>query len=257
MPYLEREHYRIHYEWGPRRDGPVLILSHSLGANSRMWNTQIEALSHRFRVLLYDHPGHGRSDNRPAVGTIADYGEDVLALMDKLDIETACFCGLSLGGMAGIWLGAHAADRFEKLVLCNTTAKIENPELLKRRIAEIRHNGLDGITESVLEKWLTPEFRRTHPETVDKLRSLCMETDAGGYADTAETVCSMDLRGALKSIPLPVLVIYGAHDKATPPEWNIKIANEVQGARIVCLETAHLSNVEAPEEFNRAVLGFL
>jgi len=257
MPYIEREHYRLYYEWGPHKQGPVLILSHSLGANRRMWDSQVESFSHRFRVLLYDHPGHGKSDTKPEAGPISDYGKDVLALMDELNIETAYFCGLSLGGMAGIWLGAHAAHRFEKIVLCNTTAQIENPELLNRRIADIRKNGLQGISDSVLGKWLTADYRSKHPETVEKLRSMYMETDVRGYADTAEMVCSMDLRSTLKNIRIPVLIIYGALDAATPPEWNIKIVNEVQQAQSLCLKTAHLSNVEDPEKFNRAVLEFL
>lgn len=257
MPYLDRSGYRIYYCVTGNPDAPPLILSHSLGATSMLWSPQLPAFEEQFRIIIYDHPGHGFSPNRPVVGKIADYGEDVLALMDELKLEKAHFCGLSLGGMVGIQLGAFAGERFRKLVLCSTTAKIEDPTLLKRRVEEIRRNGLAGITESVLEKWLTPDYRSLNPKTVEWVKEMFGATTADGYADTAEMICSMDLRPSLEKITNEILVIYGVGDEATPPTWNKAIAEGVRSAECLELESAHLSNIERSLLFSESVKRFL
>ena len=257
MPLLDRGEYHLYYEWGRKSSGPVLILSHSLGADRRMWQPQMDGFERHFQVLRYDHPGHGLSDARPAVVPIADYGREVLALMDDLGIDKAHFCGLSLGGMIGMWLGAHAGARFEKIALCSTTAHHENPQLLRGRIAEIRRSGLQGITDSVLGKWFTPRFRGERPDIMAEMSAMLLETTAQGYADTAETVLALDLRADLPAITVPVLVVYGSHDEATAPSCNTAIAAAIPHARQLCLPTAHLSNVEAPQEFTAGVVGFL
>jgi 3-oxoadipate enol-lactonase len=197
MPSITRDGYSLWYRWSGIEGKPVLVLSHSLGSDHTLWEPQLDRLSKAFRLVLYDHPGHGSSGLRPTIGTIDDYGRDVIALMDFLNIRTACFCGLSLGGMVGMWLGTHHGHRFEKLVLANTTARIENAALLKGRIDTIRRWGLEGITESVVEKWLTSDFRKANPETTGRIKAMFLRTQAHGYADTAQVVCDLDLRKGL------------------------------------------------------------
>ncbi|MBD3243775.1 MAG: 3-oxoadipate enol-lactonase [Chitinivibrionales bacterium] len=257
MPMIPRDGYQLSYEWSGDPAAPVLILSHSLGSNREMWDPQMTDFARHFRVLRYDHPGHGQSRGRPSPGTIADYGADVLALMDNQGVATAWFCGLSLGGMVGMWLGAQAGDRFSRIVLCNTTAKIEDPTLLRTRIADIRALGLERITASVIDKWFTPGFRRDNPAVVHTAQRMFLTTRTRGYADTAQVVCDLDLRANLADITTPVLVVYGAHDEATPPAWNEAIADSIPNAQRVRLDTAHLSNMEAPRRFGEAVLRFL
>jgi 3-oxoadipate enol-lactonase len=257
MPYLQRNGYRIHYTWDGRPDAPVLLLSHSLGAHLGMWDPQVEALGRRFRLLRYDHPGHGSSGPRPGPASIEDSGADVLALLDELDLERVSFCGLSLGGMAGLWLGAHASDRFQRLVISSAAARIEDPTLLRERIAAIRRDGLEAIAESVLAGWFTPGFRSKYPQRVAWARRMLFSTQGDAYASSAETVCALDLRGELPRVTVPVLVLYGAEDTATPPAWNRAIQKGITGAAGRCLPAAHLVNVEAAEAFSSEVLGFL
>lgn len=257
LPRLDRNGYSLFYEWKGAREGPVLILSHSLGTDHRMWDRQVQAFGKDFRILLYDHPGHGKSTLRPAQGRIADYGGDVLALLDSLKIEKASFCGLSLGGMVGIWLGAFSGSRFDKLLLCNTGARIEDPGLLEQRILEIRKNGLESITDSVLGKWFTPGFSERESAVVQEFRSMFLSTSTEAYAMTAGTVCQMNLLSDLGRINNPTLVVYGDSDEATPPAWNFILRDTIPGARALGLTSAHLSNIEAEDEFNSGCLEFL
>jgi len=258
MPYIQRDSYRLYYEWAGDESSPVLILSHSLGSTHAMWQPQLEAFSRSFRVLLYDHPGHGKSDDRPTVGSMADYGCDVLSLMDELHIERACFCGLSLGGMVGLWLGANATARIEKLVVSNTTAKIVDTTLLRGRLERLRKDGnLEDIVESVLGKWFTQPFAESHPDVMIEIRDMFLTTTLEGYINTSQTVCDMDLRPELTNITVPTLVVCGKHDGATPPEWGMAIADAVPGAKTSTLDAAHMSNVEAAHEFTNTVLDFL
>ncbi len=247
----------LYYEWAGTAGRPVLILSHSLGTNLSMWNPQLEALGHDFHLLLYDHPGHGNSTVLSTTENIADYGREVLALIDSLGIDHLSFCGLSLGGMVGIWLAAHAGHRFEKMVLCNTAAKIENTRLLRKRIKEIRLNGLAAITDSVIGKWFRPVFSNSHPAVIKQAKRMFLATGAEFYAMTAEIVCNLDLREDLSSIGTPTLVVYGEDDEATPPTWNIYIRDTIPGAESLSLPAAHLSNIEASASFNSSVLEFL
>lgn len=258
MPFIKRDSYRLYYECTGDGSLPVLVLSHSLGASRVMWQPQLEAFSRSYRLLLYDHPGHGLSDPRAAAGSMEDYGRDVIALMDELRVKRASFCGLSLGGMVGLWLGANAARRFDKLVLCNTTARIADPALLRGRLERLRSAGsLGAIGESVFSKWFTRPFLESRPDVARAVRRMFLTTTAKGYADASVTVCEMDLRPQLGRITLPTLVVYGRYDEATPPEWNFAIADAIPGSRTCALEAAHMSNVEASQEFTDNVLSFL
>jgi 3-oxoadipate enol-lactonase len=257
MPWLQRKGYRIHYAWEGEPDAPVLLLSHSLGAHLGMWDPQVETLGRRFHVLRYDHPGHGSSDPRPGPANIEDFGADALALLDELDLEKVSFCGLSLGGMTGLWLGAHSPGRFQRMVICSAAARIEDATLLRGRITAVRRDGLEAISDSVLGGWFTPGFRSAQPQRVAWARQMLLATQAEAYASTAETVCALDLRRELPSLAVPVLVLYGAEDTATPPAWNRAIQEGITGAVARSLAAAHLANVEDPVAFGGAVLGFL
>jgi 3-oxoadipate enol-lactonase len=232
---------------GPER-APVLVLSNSLGTSLEMWDGQMPALAERFRVLRYDTRGHGRSPVPRGPYSIADLGKDVVALLDANGIERAHFCGLSMGGMTGMWLGCHAPDRFERLVLCNTSAQLGTREIWNQRIAIVENEGMKGVTESVIERWLTPEFRAREPQAVERVRRMLLETPPEGYA----ACCA-----AIRAIRVPTLIIAGARDPATPPEHSRIIASKIPGARVVELDAAHLSNIEARDRFTATVLDFL
>ncbi|MFW5744608.1 MAG: alpha/beta fold hydrolase [Spirochaetota bacterium] len=251
---VERDGYRIAYAWRGLEVGPVLVLSHSLGSDSRLWRPQIGALGDRYRILTYDHPGHGASDPLPAPADIAVYARDALAVADAGGVGRFAFCGLSLGGMVGIRLAASAGERIESVVLANTTAHIADTTLLRRRIDLLRREGIDAIVDNVVEKWLTPGFRASNPAAVELCREMLDACGGEAYADAAQTVCELDLRDDLSRIRVPCTVVVGEHDEATPPAWGRAIATAVPGARLVELPAAHLSNVEAPGGFGEAIV---
>jgi 3-oxoadipate enol-lactonase len=222
-----------------------------------MWAPQMPALLQHFRVLRHDARGHGHSDVTPGPYTIAQLGEDVLALMDYLKIDRAHFCGLSMGGMIGMWLGAHHAARIDRLVLCNTAAKIGTPDTWNPRIAKVDAEGMASVVDTVLDRWFTPGFRQRAPEQVGVVRDMLLNTAPAGYGANCAAVRDMDLRADIASIGVPTLVIAGTHDGSTPAADGRAVADAIPGARYVELDAAHLSNWEQSEQFTQALLGFL
>ena len=222
-----------------------------------MWKPQIEALGKQFRILRYDHRGHGQSSFPGETWTIADFGQDCLDLLDFLGLERVFFCGLSLGGMVGLWLGQEAPERVEKLVLANCSAKIEDPSLLRGRMELIQREGLDSIAENVIERWFTSDFRAENPDLTARIREMLLQTPNATYIATCGALCEMDLTPKLSQIETQSLVIYGKHDLATPPAWSQAFAAKIPNAKLLELDSAHLSNIEAAEAFNQAIADFL
>ncbi|SMP44673.1 3-oxoadipate enol-lactonase [Noviherbaspirillum suwonense] len=257
MSYLDHEGVRLHYELEGREDAPVLVLSNSLGTTLEMWAPQMPALLQHFRVLRHDARGHGRSDVPPGPYSTAQLGADVLALMDHLGIARAHFCGLSMGGMIGMWLGTHHAGRLDRLALCNTAAKIGTPETWNPRIAKVEAEGMASIVDTVLERWFTDRFRARAPEQVAVVRDMLLNTAPAGYSANCAAVRDMDQRADLASIRVPTLVIAGTHDGSTPAADGRAVADAIPGARYVELDAAHLSNWEQSEQFTQALVAFL
>ena len=257
MPFAETADLRIHYRFDGPAEAPVLVLSNSLGADLSAWDPQVPALSSRFRVLRYDSRGHGETTVTPGPYAIPTLARDVLGLLDDLHLPRVSFCGLSIGGQVGMWLGAHAGERLERLVLCNTGALIGNAAIWKARIDAVLANGVASITGALMERWFTPGFRERSPEVVARTRAMVERTAPEAYAATSAAVRDADLRGVLAAIRTPTLVVAGRHDPSTTPEQGREIAAGVAGARYVELDAAHLSNIEATEAFTAAVLPFL
>lgn len=257
MPFLQRPGYQLHYRQAGDPSSPPLLLSHSLGSHLGMWEPQLEDLGRHFHLVLYDHPGHGHSGPSPALLSIDDFGRDALALLDATGLLRVAFCGLSLGGMIGIWLGAHAPERISRLVLACTTAKIVNPDLLRGRLDTIRRSGLADTAADIIGKWFTPGHLQSHPDTAAWARTMILQTRPEGYTATAEAVCRLDLRDAATRITAPTMVLYGENDRATPPDWNRSLAARIPGSVTRALPAAHMANVEAPGPFNAAVLEHL
>lgn len=257
MPFIEADSAAIHYRLDGRAGAPVLVLSHSLGTTLAMWDPQIPPLTGRFRVLRYDSRGHGESAVTPGPYTIERLARDVLVLLNGLGIERAHFCGLSMGGMVGMWLGAHAPERLERLVLCNTAARIGPPEIWDTRIENVRKNGMNPIATPVLGRWFTPAFHERMPGAIEGMRRMLIETSVEGYVGSCAAIRDADLGEALSRIRARTLVIAGTHDAATPPADGRFLAERIQGARYVELAAAHLSNIEAPERFTAEMTAFL
>ncbi|HEY7410404.1 MAG TPA: 3-oxoadipate enol-lactonase [Vicinamibacteria bacterium] len=248
---------RVHYALGGSDGAPVVVLSHSLGADMSMWDPQLPALEPRFRVLRYDTRGHGRTDVPSGPYSLEELARDALGLLDALGLARVHFCGLSMGGMVGMWLGAHAPARVDRLVLCNTAARIGTAEAWNARIDGVRRLGMRGVAPAVVERWLTPELRARAPETAAAALRLLEAAPADGYVACCEAIRDADLGDALGAIRAPTLVVAGSGDRATPPADGKALAEAIPDARYVELPAAHLSNLEAPERFTAELLGFL
>src|SRR5271167_1267808 len=194
MPFAQLEDVRIHYDLAGPTGAPTLVFSNSLGATLSMWDPQMPAFQKQFRILRYDTRGHGQSSVTPGPYSIEQLGNDVLDLLDDLDFERVHFCGLSMGGMIGMWLGINAPERLYKLVLCNTAAKIGNAEGWNARIETVRKGGMKSVAPAVIERWFTPVFRANSPDEVAATQAILENTDPEGYAANCAAVRDFDAR---------------------------------------------------------------
>ena len=252
---IGEETFNVEVE-GPQ-DAPVLMISNSLGSNLHMWDDQIPALSKHFRIVRYDSRGHGASAAPTGPYSLEQLGKDALAILDALGVKKAHWMGLSKGGAVGQWLLLNAPDRIERAVLANTAAQFGGADAWNERLRIVREQGMAGLVQAVIDRWFTKEFQAKAPETIARIRAAFEMTPSEGYAACMAALRDLDLRDAIRNIRNQVLVIIGKNDPATPPEAGKAIAAAIPGARLVELDAAHLSNIEAAEDFNKTVIDFL
>lgn len=237
---------------------PVLVLSNSIGTSMRMWDLQIPRLSEHFRVLRFDTRGHGASDVPPGAYSLDRLGRDVIELLDALGIEKAHFLGLSLGGFTGQWLGIHAPERIDRLILSNTASYLGPAAQWDERIAAVLQAKDMGDTAAMfLANWFPAEMIEARAPVVDEFRAMLLATSPQGLAGSYAVVRDSDLRRPISLINLPTLVIGGQHDTVTLASHSEAIAATIPDARLLLLPSVHLSNIEFPDEFARAVIDFL
>jgi 3-oxoadipate enol-lactonase len=259
MSLAELKNARLHYDLSGPPELPVLVFSNSLGTNFTMWDAQVAAFSGTFRILRYDTRGHGQSSVTPGPYTIEQLATDLIELLDYLKIPQATFCGLSIGGLTGMWLATHAPERFQKIVLCNTALKIGTVEGWNTRIEIVGKSGVPSIASTGIERWFTPGFRNASPAAVESAKQMLLSTSADGYISCCAAIRDADFSDELATNPIhrPTLIIAGTHDPVTTPGDGRQIADRIPGARYVELDAAHLSNIEAASAFNMAVGRFL
>lgn len=260
MPYLNRPAGDIHYRLDGPKQAPVLVLSNSLGTDLGMWDAQIESLSQHWQVLRYDTRGHGGSAVTEGPYAVDQLGADVLALLDHLGVEQAAFCGLSMGGLIGQWLAIHAPERIERLVLCNTAARIGSDEIWNERIAAVLAGGVEGMRamgDAALGRWFTADFIAQAPAECARVVGMLAATSPAGYAANCAAVRDADFRQSLTQVRCPVLIICGSADPVTTTEHGRQMQALLGQAELVELPAAHLSNVEAQQAFTRHLLTFL
>jgi 3-oxoadipate enol-lactonase len=244
-------HYRV--------DGPegaqVLVLGSSLGTSLEMWEPQVSRLSGALRLLRYDRRGHGASPPQSGAATIDDLGADVLSLLDELALEQVSFCGLSLGGVEGMWLAANAPGRLDRLACCCTAPVFEPKQQWLDRAETVRTSGLAAIADAVVTRWFGPAFQAAHPEIVDRFREELVAVDPGSYAACCEALAGADLRPFLRRITAPTLVLTGADDPVVSPAAGDALAAAIAGASHVVVDAAaHIANVEQPDRVTAALL---
>ena len=246
-----------HEETGPP-DALALILSNSLGTTTAMWAPQLPAMAERFRTILYDHRGHGRSAVPPGPYDISDLGLDLIALMDRLDIERGHVCGVSLGGMVGMWVAATVPERVDRLVVCSTAAKLGPPEAWEERAATVRMRGTEAVADYVAGRSFTPAFAARHPEVLAQVRDMIASTPAQGYAACCEVIARLNLEPVLDTIRARTLVIVGARDPVVSTEDAGLIAERVSRGRVeVVQDGAHLVSIEQADTVTRSILEHL
>ncbi len=236
----------LHYETHGPAGAPVVLFGCSLGTSAAMWSGQVTGLADRYRMICFDHRGHGRSPVPPGPYDIADLGRDVLALLDRLGLARVHYVGLSLGGMVGMWLAAHAPERIDRLALLCTAAHLPPAAGWQGRAATVRAGGLAAVAETVVGRWFTAGF-----DPGPGPRAMLLATPIEGYAACCEAIAAMDLRPDLPRITAPTLVIAGAQDAATPPELAARLVAGIPDARLEVLpDAAHLAAVQQPAAVN-------
>jgi 3-oxoadipate enol-lactonase len=257
MPVIESQGCPINVQVEGPENAPILILSNSLGTTLHMWDGQVDPFTRHFRLVRFDRRGHGRSGCPQGPYSMEMLGRDVLAIMDGLGIRKANWCGLSMGGMEGMWLGANAPERFERLVLANTSSYFADKQGWNDRLNLVREKGVPAFASANMERWFTKGFRERAPQTVERVKEMFAATPLEGYIACGSAVRDMDHRPLLPNVRVPTLVIIGRHDPATVPEAGEYVRANIPGATAVTLDAAHLSNVEQPEQFSEAALNFL
>jgi 3-oxoadipate enol-lactonase len=251
---------QLYYELTGHDDAPVVMLSHSLASSMIMWNPQLKTLESKFRVLRYDMRGHGKSDAPKGPYSLEMLADDAIALMDKLDIGSVHFVGLSIGGMIGQSLALNYQDRLMSVSLCDTSSITPNEaqSALKDRIAAVLKDGMSGQIDITMARWFTPSFLKSGQREVKNISDQIAATPPAGYVGCTEAICQLDYLDRLAEIKLPTLIMVGEEDPGTPVAASIAIHERIVGSRLVILPSAqHLSNIEQPEAFNRALLEFL
>jgi len=258
VPFVTVDNTRLFYRLEGLEGRPVLILSHSIGTDYGLWDPQIQDLTRYFRVLRLDTRGLGSSDAPAGEYSIARLGLDVLAVADVLDIDRFAFCGLSLGGMIGQWLGAHASDRLTHLILANTSPNAGPASNWDARIRTVTDNGMAAVTDLFLHRsFSSPALVKQDPQAATLLRTL-LATNPVGYAGCCAAIRDMNQVNLLRDIQVQTLLVVGDRDVSTP--WDCHgdiLAREIPDVKVVHLAAAHLSNVERPRGFTAALMEFL
>jgi 3-oxoadipate enol-lactonase / 4-carboxymuconolactone decarboxylase len=258
LPYALVDNTRLFYRLEGRDDAPVLVLAHSLGLDHSLWDQQALDLAPYFRILRFDWRGHGASAVPAGEYTIEQLALDVLGLADALEIKRFAYCGISLGGFVGQWLGAHAAARISHLILANTSPHVGPPSNWETRRQTVLSQGMNKLETVFLERSFSAETLASRNPRVDSLRRTFLGTDPAGYAGCCSAIRDMNQTHLLGDIHVPTLVIAGHQDVGTPWEGHGEVlAREIPNTRAVKLAAAHLSNIERPRSFTAALFDFL
>lgn len=250
----------VHYELSGNPEGPLVTLSHALGANFLMWEPQLAVLRERYRVLRYDTRGHGESGVPEPPYTLEEMADDVAGLLDALGLRETSFVGLSMGGMVAQTFALRHPDRLRALALCDTTSEIPDQAqpMWDDRIQKARDQGMAPHVEPTVERWLTAPTREAQPEKAQAIRAWVRATDPKGYIGCCEAIRKLSLTDRLSEIKTPTLVLVGAEDAGTSPDVARRIHEHLPTSELVVLErAAHLTNFERPEAFNEALTDFL
>lgn len=257
MPKIELKNFTCHYLYENFGHDKTIVLSNSLGTNLSMWEDNIDELSHHFNILRYDKRGHGQSTINQDKVSIDELGEDVIELIDTLKLDHVYFCGISIGGLTGQWLGINHPDRFKKIIICNTAAKIGTVEGWEARVKQVTEFGLSSILEGTADRWFTPAYRANNPEKVQQILADFQANSLQGYTACCYAVANAYFRNQLDKLTIPLLIVAGSQDEVTTVEDGKFIQKSAGLTHLITLDAAHLSNMEHPREFAKHIIHFI
>ncbi|MEQ9641038.1 MAG: 3-oxoadipate enol-lactonase [Alphaproteobacteria bacterium] len=249
----------INYDLSGPADAPVVAMSHSLASSLVMWDPQLAVLSTKYRVLRMDTRGHGLTDAPANEYTLAQLGNDAVALLDRLDIAKVHWVGLSMGGMIGQEMALNHADRLMSLAICNSSSQIPaaGRDTWTDRIKAVRESGMAAVADATVERWFTDEYRAKKPPQLEQVRMEILRTPVDGFAGCCAAIRELDFTDRLGAVKTPTLIIAGEFDPGTPLAASQVMNEKIPGSELVVLPVRHFSNVEAPDEFTRALTAFL
>ena len=257
MPTFTSNQASINYQTFGDHTKPALIFSNSLGTQFSMWQPQLDALKKDFYMICYDTRGHGQSSAPQGPYSIELLGEDVIHLMDHLHIDKANFCGISMGGLTGQWLAINHPERFEHVIVANTAAQIGQEQAWKDRASLVREKGLEPIASTAATRWFTEGFIKKNAKIVDQLSHNLAQGSPEGYASCCEALAVADLRDQIQGINIPVLVIAGSKDPVTTIKDGQYMVNNIRSSALFEIDASHISNIEQPQAFNKAIFDFI
>ena len=250
----------VNYTLEGLANAPVVTLSHSLATDLSMWDPQMKALTARYRVLRYDTRGHGATDAPAGAYSLGQLADDARAMLKALGVARTHWIGLSMGGMIGQALALASPELFLSLSLCDTSSRIpaEMKSAWADRIKTAETQGMEPLVEPTIGRWFTVPFRERRKDVVDRVATMIRNTPVAGYVGCSRAISALNLTDRLSAIKLPTIVIVGEDDPGTPVAASRVIAENIKGARLEIIPSAaHLSNMEQPEAFNKALGGFL
>lgn len=253
---------RIWYELLGASDAPVVCLNHSLTADSGMWAEQVPCLLQSgYRTLRLDIRGHGGSDPVEGPYTLDELADDVVAVLRSLDLQSAHYVGLSIGGMFGQALAVKYPQLLRSLVLCDTLPASANgaEAMWRERIGVARKaNSLEPLAEGTLNRWFTDEFRRHSPIRCKQIYESILSTSLDGFEGCARAMEKFDFSLSLPAISVPTMVVCGSDDPGTPPAENRRLAGLIPNARYQeMVGCRHVPNIEKPDRFNDILINWL
>ena len=250
----------INYEVSGSAGKPWITFAHALCNNLTLWDDQVVLLVDDFHILRYDIRGLGQSSAPEGPYSFPMIIADALALMDYVGIDKTHWCGLSIGGMMGYGMAQQHGDRLLSLTACDSRpdAPPDYQAYFQHRIDVAAEEGMEGLVDSTISRWFTPESVAANIPVLDKVRAMIHGTDPTGHAGCCEALKTLAFGAKLGTITVPTLLIGGANDKGAPPEALADAAKAIPGAKHVMIPAAgHISNLENPTDFNVALKAFL
>ncbi len=242
--------------------GPCVVLLHGYPFNRSLWREQVAELEQRHRVIVPDLRGHGQSEVTPGVATMEDLAGDVASLLDTLKVSRPTIGGLSMGGYVALAFYRLVPLQVRALVLADTRAQGDTDEARQNREQQAENaqrEGMEGIADALLPKLLAPETVARRPEVVRRVREMMVSTNPEGAAAALRGMAQrQDHTSFLSRVIAPALIVVGSEDAITPVADAELMHREIGGSRCEVINGAgHVSNIEKPEDFNRALVEFL